>query len=211
LISNGVIDDIVLQKKLVEAMDAKLLGTVFNNIDMPLEEKVKGELIPIMERYEIKFYGYVPEKAMLNAPSAKEYYQALGGQVLVGNEHLERLILSYHIGAMRTESAMKILKRFRDYALITGGDRSDLISRALENTDIGLLILTGNLYPEVRLLVKAEEKEVPVLLVPHETSVSYNICQNVRAGIAPEQDQKIQLVKESIKNHIKWKEIYDDA
>lgn len=211
LLSNGVIDDIVLQKKLIEAMDAKLLGTVFNNIDMPLEEKVKGELMPIMERYEIKFYGYIPEKSMLTAPSAKEYYQALGGQVLVGNENLNRLILSYHIGAMRTESAMKILKRFRDYALITGGDRSDLISRALENTDIGLLILTGNLYPEVRILVKAEEKEVPVLLVPHETSRTYNICQNVRAGIAPDQDQKIQLVKESIKENIKWKEIYDDT
>ncbi|MBD3226874.1 MAG: AAA family ATPase [Candidatus Lokiarchaeota archaeon] len=211
LISNGVIDDIVLQKKLIEGMDAELLGVVFNNIDIPLEEKVKGELIPIMERYEIKFYGYVPEKPMLIAPSAKEYHQALGGQVLVGNKYLNKLVLSFHIGAMRTDSAMRILKRFRDYALITGGDRSDLISRALENSDIALLILTGNLYPEVRLLVKAEEQHVPVLLVPHETSVTYNICQNVRAGISPDQKQKIQLVKESIEENIQWKEIYEDA
>ncbi|TFF88541.1 MAG: hypothetical protein EU549_02850, partial [Promethearchaeota archaeon] len=211
LISNGVIDDIVLQKKLIEGMDGKLLGTVFNNIDMPLEEKVKGELAPLLERYEIKFYGYIPEIPMLIAPSAKEYYQALGGQVLVGNKYLDRLVLSFHIGAMRTQSAIKILKRFRDYALITGGDRSDLISRCIENSDIALLILTGNIYPEVRLLVKAEEKQIPVLLVPHETSVAYNICQNVKAGISADQKQKIELVKKSVQENIRWKEIYDDA
>jgi len=211
LISNGVIDDIILQKTLIEGMDAKLLGTVFNNIDIPLEAKIKGELIPLMERFEVKFYGYIPTNTILISPTAREFYRDLGGQILVGNEYLDKIIQSFHIGAMRTDSALKILKRFRNYALITGGDRTDLINSAIELTDLAFLILTGNIYPEVKLLVKAEEKKIPVLLVPHETSSAYNICQNVRANIYSNQTNKIELIKNLVKENIDWKKIYSDA
>ena len=112
---------------------------------------------------------------------------------------------------MSTESAIKILKRFNDYALITGGDRSDLINSAIEQTDLSLLILTGNIYPEVKLLVKAEEKKIPVLLVPHETSIAYTICQNVRANLYPDQQEKINLIKKLVCENVEWKQIYEDA
>ncbi|MHA1230373.1 MAG: phosphotransacetylase family protein [Candidatus Helarchaeota archaeon] len=211
LISNGIIDDIILQKTLIKGMNAELLGTVFNNIDLPLREKVKGELIPLLERYEIPFYGCIPLRPILISPTAREFYTALGGQILIGSEYLDKTIQSFHIGAMSTESAIKILKRFNDYALITGGDRSDLINSAIEQTDLSLLILTGNIYPEVKLLVKAEEKKIPVLLVPHETSIAYTICQNVRANLYPDQQEKINLIKKLVCENVEWKQIYEDA
>lgn len=210
LISRGVIDEVSLQKSLIEGMDAKLLGTVFNNIGQPMINKIEGELIPMLKRLNIKFYGFIPEKTELNSPSVEEYHRALGGQILVGKEHLNKLVESAHIGAMRTESALKFLKRYRNYALITGGDRSDLIYNTLE-TDMALLILTGNIYPDVKILIKAEEKKVPVLLVNHETSVTYNISSTVTAGLAPHQTNKLDLIKTSIEDNIKWKQIYEDA
>ena len=210
LISNGIIDDIMLQKTLIEGMNAKLLGTVFNNIGNRMISKLTGELIPYMERFKVKFYGYIPEKIELISPTVEEYQRALGGQVLVGEQYMDRLVESAHIGAMNTESALKILKRYTNYALITGGDRSDLIYRALE-TNIALLILTGNLYPDIKILIKAEEKKVPILLVNHETSIAYNICWTVNAGLSSHQTGKINLTKTSVKEHIKWKQIYEDA
>ena len=210
LVSNGIIDDIMLQKTLIEGMNAKLLGTIFNNISPRMVERIKGELIPLMDRFNLKFYGYIPENIELNSPTAEEYHKALGGQILVGKEHIDRLVESAHIGAMRTESALKILKRYRNYALITGGDRTDLIYPALE-TDVALLILTGNLYPDIKVLIRAEEKKVPVLLVNHETSVTYNICLTIKARISPRQKEKIELIKNSVKENIQWKEIFKDA
>ncbi len=210
VLSRGNIDDLLLLKTLIEAMNAKLLGTAFNNIRTRVIRKIEAELRPIMERFKINFYGFIPENKTLNSPSIREYHQALGGQILVGKEYMSNLVESAHIGAMRTESALKVLKRFRNYALITGGDRSDLIYRVLQ-TDIALLILTGNLYPDVKILVEAEERKVPVLLVPHETAVTYNICWTVTAGLSPSQKDKIELVKTLIKDHINWKQIYADA
>ncbi len=210
LMSNGNLDDIMLQKTLIEGMNANLLGTVFNNIGKQMISKIEGELLPLMQRFNVKFYGYIPEKTELISPTVEEFQRALGGQLLVGEQYIHQLIESVHIGAMRTESALKILKRYKNYALVTGGDQSDLIYHALE-TDIGLLILTGNLYPDVKILVRAEEKKVPVLLVTHETATTYNICWTVTAGISPTQTSKIALIKSSIQENIKWKEIYDDA
>lgn len=210
LISNAVIDEIILQKTLIEAMQAKLLGTVFNNVSLPMYEKIKGELVPMLDRNKIKFYGSIPENLILTSPTIAEYCEALGGQLLVGEEYTDKLIESVHIGAMSTDSALKFLKRHRNYALITGGDRSDLIYRAFE-TGLSLLILTGNLYPDVKILIRAEEKKIPVLLVPHETVVAYNICWTVKAGITPQQTNKIELVKQLVKDNIKWQQIYEDA
>ncbi len=210
LLSRGIIDEITLQKTLIEGMDAKLLGTVFNNINQLMINKIEGELIPILKRLNIKFYGFIPERTELNSPSVEEYQRALGGQILVGKEHLNKLVDSAHIGAMRTDSALKFLKRHFNYALITGGDRSDLIYKALE-TDMSLLILTGNLYPDVKILIKAEEKKVPVLLTNHETSVTYRICSTVTAGLTAHQTDKIALIKASIKDNINWKQIHDDS
>ncbi|NVM53207.1 MAG: phosphotransacetylase family protein [Candidatus Helarchaeota archaeon] len=210
LVSNGIIDDVMLQKTLIEGMDAKLLGTLFNNVSLPMISKIKGELMPLMERFNVKFYGYIPENIELISPTVEEYQSALGGQLLVGEKYLDKLVESAHIGAMRTDSSLRILNRHRNYALITGGDRSDLIYHALE-TDLALLILTGNFYPDVKILIKAEEKKVPVLLVNHETAVTYNICWTVKAGLAPRHKDKIDLIKTLVKEHIKWKQIYDDV
>jgi BioD-like phosphotransacetylase family protein len=210
LVSVGIIDDVILQKSLIEGMNAKLLGAAFNNIGKQMVSKLEGELRPLLNRNKIKFYGYVPEKIELNSPTVEEYQRALGGQLLVGEQYLDNLIESVHIGAMRTESALKVLKRYTNYALVTGGDQSDLIYHALE-TDIGLLILTGNLYPDVKILVRAEEKKVPVLLVTHETATAYNISWTVSAGISPNQTDKIKLIKELVHDNINWKQIYEDA
>ncbi|HUX99902.1 MAG TPA: DRTGG domain-containing protein [Candidatus Deferrimicrobium sp.] len=210
LVSNGVIDDIILLKTLIDGMGGQLLGTIFNSVNIPMIEKIKGELTPLLERYKVKFYGFIPEVIELVSPTVEEYWNALGGQLLVGEEYKGKLVESVHIGAMRTESAMKVLKRFTNYALITGGDRSDLIMNALE-TDISFIILTGNLYPDIRILIKAEEKKVPVLLVPHETKVTYDICWTVKAGLTHSQTNKIDLIKKLIKENINWKRIYEDA
>lgn len=210
LISVGIIDDVTLQKSLIEGMNAKLLGTAFNNIGKQMVGKLEGEIRPLLNRNKIKFYGYVPERIELNSPTVEEYQHALGGQILVGEQYLDKLVESVHIGAMRTESALKVLKRYTNYALVTGGDQSDLIYHALE-TNIALLILTGNLYPDVKILVRAEEKKVPVLLVTHETATAYNISWTVSAGISPKQADKIKLIKELVHDNINWKQIYEDA
>jgi len=210
LVSRGIIDDVMLQKTLIEGMEAQLLGCVFNNIGKQMMSKIDGELRPLMERFQVKFYGYIPENTELNSPTVEEFQRALGGQLLVGEQYLGNLIESVHIGAMRTESALKVLKRYRNYALVTGGDQSDLIYHALE-TDVNLLILSGNLYPDVKILVRAEDKKVPVLLVTHETATAYNISWTVTAGISPNQTDKINLIKQLVHDNIQWQQIYEDA
>ena len=72
LISSGIIDEIILQKTLIDGMGAQLLGTVLNNISLPMIGKIKGELIPMMERHKVKFYGSIPESTTLDSPTVEE-------------------------------------------------------------------------------------------------------------------------------------------
>ena len=66
------------------------------------------------------------------------------------------------------DSAIGYFRRKSNKAVITGGDRGDIHLAALE-TSTRCLILTGNLRPSVRVLGKAAEEGVPVILVKEDT------------------------------------------
>ena len=65
-------------------------------------------------------------------------------------------------------AALRHFQRKANKAVITGGDRGDIQLAALE-TSTRCLILTGNLRPSVRVLGKAAEKGVPMILVRDDT------------------------------------------
>lgn len=77
---------------------------------------------------------------------AGDYLDALGGEVLAGEEGLEHVVEDIVIGAMAIESALGYLRRTANKTVIIGGDRLEAVLYALE-TSTAALILTGGLYP----------------------------------------------------------------
>jgi hypothetical protein len=69
---------------------------------------------------------------------------------------------------MSGEAAFRFFQRKPNKAVITGGDRSDVIMAALR-TSTKCLVLTGNLRPAVRVLSAAAEQGVPLILVKDDT------------------------------------------
>jgi len=92
-------------------------------------------------------------------------------------------------------------------AVIMGGDRADMAVTALE-TDTSCLILTGNLFPPAQVLSLADEKNVPVILVPYDTYTTVEKLNEFKmyAHLEPE---KIETWKKLIEENINWKEILE--
>ncbi len=95
------------------------------------------------------------------------------GRIISGADNADALVEHVVIGAMGVESALNYLKRRERTALITGGDRTDLLTAALNNPEVAeataCFILTGDLYPSPRILSRAAECGIPCMLVPHDT------------------------------------------
>jgi len=130
----------------------------------------------------------------------------LGGEILTGNIALDRPVEDIIIGAMTIESALGYLRRSPNKAFITGGDRADLALAALE-TSMSALILTGGLYPDVKILSRATEKGVPVILVHYDTYTTIEKLAQVTRHILPGDNKAINAARDNIDAHVNLQDI----
>ena len=184
-----------------------ILGNIFNSVERTLLDKTKGVYAPILEDLGHPVLGIIPSKAEIASPTVREFYDALGGELLTEEGiGLERMVEEVVVGTMTTESALGYLRRAPNKAVITGGDRSDMAVTALE-TSTSVLILTGGYYPDVGVLASAIEKKVAVILVHYDTFTAIERLHEVSRRIHPGDEQGIRIAQDNISEHCNWQTI----
>ncbi|MCL5934977.1 MAG: DRTGG domain-containing protein [Firmicutes bacterium] len=185
-----------------------LVGNLFNNIPWPMLSKTKGVYAPILDGRGFRTLGVIPRRPEISAPTVEEFYNELGGEILAGHDRMNLLVEDIMVGAMTLEGALKYLRRSMDKAVIIGGDRADLALAALE-TSTSVLILTGGLYPDVKVLSRADEKGVPVILVHYDTYTTIEKLFKVTRHITPGDKAGIRIVLENIEEYCNWQAILE--
>ncbi|MDD2420915.1 MAG: DRTGG domain-containing protein [Heliobacteriaceae bacterium] len=184
----------------------ELVGNVFSHVERPVLAKIEGIYQPILDQMGFKTLGIIPVQPQIAAPTVGEYYEALGGEILVGENRLDSLVEEVVIGAMTIESALTYLRRANNKAVIIGGDRADLALAALE-TSTSVLVLTGGLYPDVKVLARAAEKGVAVILVHYDTYTTVEKLGRVSRHIKPGNKEEINLALANIEQYCDWAQI----
>lgn len=204
--SDYTFDATVFFQDYLEATDLKALGCIFNNVSRPVLAKTEGIYKPILEDRGMKTLGIIPKRARIASPTVAEYHEVLGGEILAGEDKMDLLVEDVVVGAMTMESALTYLRRAANKAVIMGGDRSDIALAALE-THTSVLILTGGLYPNIRVVARASEKGVPVILVHYDTYTTIEKINEVSRHIKPKDDAAIKIAKENIEQYCDWQTI----
>ncbi|WP_122091041.1 phosphotransacetylase family protein [Halalkalicoccus subterraneus] len=146
----------------------RLAGVVFNAVGDASFDSLESDTVPFLEGREIPVLGALPRTQELAGVTVGELADELGAELLTDaatDEFVERFL----VGAMGGDSALRHFRRARNAALITGGDRSDVQTVALEASGVKCLVLTGGLRPSGAVVGKAEEKGVPVMVVRSDT------------------------------------------
>ena len=208
---DDVAERAILYRDYMNWKGAELLGVVLNFVPYEQLERMRGVVSSVLERCGLEVLGVVPDHRELTNPTVVDLVDILGAEVLAGKDDLETLIEGYLVGAMSPESAMSWFRRSVGGALITGGDRTDLILTALE-TKPSAIVLTGNIYPSVQVLSAAEAKNIPILLVPYDTYTTVTKLDLLEGRIVPSptSTKKIQLTRQIIGEYVDWKRIINE-
>ncbi|MHA2171391.1 MAG: DRTGG domain-containing protein [Candidatus Kariarchaeaceae archaeon] len=201
-------DRLILTTDYLKSHGVEVLGGMFTLVPQELFELFRTAICPKLQSTNgIKTFGLVPDRLALVAPTVKELKEVLNAKILAGKQYLDKLVENYVVGAMEPESALKYFRRSINKAVITGGDRPQLAIAALE-TDTSALVLTGSIHPPARVLSKAEEVNVPVLLVTGDTySTIKRLTETPLYGkIHTDQTEKIESWNEVLET-VKYKEI----
>ena len=146
----------------------RLAGVVLNSVAPEGLATLRAEVEPALERLGFPVLGVMPRSPLLRSVTVEELVRRLDARVLCCQDRLDLLVETLSIGAMNVNSAMEFFRRRRNMAVVTGADRTDIQLAALE-ASTQCLILTGVGDPLPQLISRAEELEVPVLKVDHDT------------------------------------------
>jgi BioD-like phosphotransacetylase family protein len=156
-----------------------LAGVVFNAVGDADFESLTTDAVPFLEGEGIPVLGVVPRVTELAGVTVEELSEALGGELLTPDVPTDGFVERFTVGAMGSDSALRHFRRLREAAMVTGGDRSEVQTAALEASGIECLVLTGGLRPSNAVLGKATEAGVPVVLVQSDTKTTVDRVEGV--------------------------------
>ncbi len=170
--------DILLAIK--ERLGERMLGCVLSDVPGHYMEEVNTVLSPFLASRGIKVLGLIPHDRLLGAVTVSTLAERLGGK-LISSPHKSQVVAeSFLIGTMQVENFLTHFRKYPKAAVILGGDRSDLQLVAIEGR-CACLILTGNLYPNDIILSRAENAEVPIMVVREDT---YSVARRMESLLA---------------------------
>lgn len=207
--SDEFIDKVLADKRLIELFGAKLQGVVLNFVPYYLQHHIKEDIATLLENKGIRVYGVIPEIPGLLNPTIKEIVEELKGEILTATDKVDATYDMILVGAMGCESALMYARRSANKLVIVGGDRSDLILSVLETPTVAL-VLTGGIHPGSRVIAKAEEKGVPLILVNYDTYTTVQLIHRISGRIKPQDSKRINMVKENVPKYVDCKAILDD-
>ncbi len=174
--------------------------TVFNQISGYKRAYLKSIASAILEPEGVALVGMIPKDAMLAGMEIEEVRKVLNGEYIVEPED-ETIIEQYLIGAMSPHSAVSYFRNARNAAVITGGDRADLHTVAMES-GIKCLILTGNLEPPAPVVGLAENRGIPIILVKDDTLTTSEKLGKAFGRVRIKGKKKIERFKELVENYV---------
>ncbi len=160
-----IIDYIMQARK---DLGESFIGVILNRVTEEYRRSAEDYVLPFLKRKKVDVIGVIPHDSIVGSITVEELSEMLGGKVLCSHHKLSNLVEHFLIGAMQVDKAIEYFKKTRNNAVIVGGDRSDIQLLAIESGSV-CLILTGELYPSEIIISRAEQKDIPIIVVREDT------------------------------------------
>jgi len=191
-----------------EFLGENFIGAVLNCVASDKIDYFRRRILPFLKREGIEVLGMIPQDTILNAISVGELCDNLGGEILCCDDRMDELVEHFMIGAMNVEGALRYFRKVRNKAVITGGDRPDIQLAALE-TSTKCIILTGNLFPSDIIVSRAEEREVPMIVVKEDTLTTVEKIENLLKRLRVSGKRKVARAVELVNREIDFRSLYE--
>jgi hypothetical protein len=185
-----------------------MLGVLLNQVEEAYMDDVRGRVVPFLESHGIPVFGVLPKDRLLASVPVQDLVNHLGGQLIGKPEWCNKMVESLMIGSMGSDAALSFLRRRANKAVIIGGDRIDFQLVALE-TSINLMVLTGNIRPSMQVLGRAEEREVPILVVPEDTLSAVEKAEQLFGHVPFHQPEKLERFTALMDQHFNYGRLYN--
>lgn len=193
----GDVDDVLAA---AELLGDCLAGIVFNRVAETDYDSLEGDVVPFLEGQGIPVLGVLPRSKELAGVTVGELATELGAERLT-DAPTDAFIERFSVGAMSGDAALRYFRRAKDAAVVTGGDRSEIHTAALEAPGVKCLVLTGGFRPSGAVIGTAEERGIPILLVQSDTLTTIERMEAVVHGGRTRDERTVSRMRELLFEH----------
>lgn len=183
-----------------QVLGDRLLGVLINSIPHTALDHIENELKPFFQSRGIEILGTLPTDRLLQSVSVRELVSQLNAKVLCRENRLDLMVETLTVGAMNVNSALEYFRKGQNMAVVTGSDRTDLQLAALESST-SCLILTGHTPPQQLILARAEDLEIPILMVDCDTLTTVEIVDQAFGKVRLHETIKVECMQNLIEEH----------
>ena len=173
----------------------RLLGVLINSVTKYREREVRLSLGPAIESGGAKFLGAIPEDRLMLSVTVAQMVEHLGARWVLGEEKAHELVENFLIGGNIMDWGVTYFGRMENKAVIVRGERPDLQLAALA-TPTTCLVLTGGHEPIQYVYHRAEEEEVPLLVVQTDTISTAHALDTVLEGSTFHHPRKVERFRD---------------
>ncbi|THE63320.1 phosphotransacetylase family protein [Salinadaptatus halalkaliphilus] len=203
----GDVDDVLAAAR---TFGDRLAGVVFNDVADAAYDTLETDVVPYLEGRDISVYGMLPSERELSGVTVAELADEIGASVLV-EEGADAYVERFAVGAMSADSALAHFRRTKDAAVITGGDRADIHTAAIEAPGVRCLILAGGHRPSGAILGQAAEHGLPVLSVQTDTLTTVERAEDVVRSGRTQNAATIDRMRTLLTDHVAVEALLDSA
>jgi BioD-like phosphotransacetylase family protein len=178
----------------------RLAGVVFNRVTDAQYDDVAADVAPFLESRGVPALGVLPRRSELAGVTVDALASELGAERLT-DAGGDELVEGFLVGAMGGDAALRHMRRRKDVAVITGGDRSDVLTAAVDAGGVSCLVLTGGHRPSGAILRKAETAGVPVLLLNTDTLTAVERAEDVIHDGRTRDAETVAVMRELLADH----------
>lgn len=200
-----VLDEILIANDILGGDLAGVILSWAPEAKLPL---INDSIIPFLVDAGVAVLGVVPKDPGMLAVTVAELADELDGRILTAQDQRARYIESFMVGAMGQEKALTFFRQKSNKAVITGGDREDVQLAALE-TDTTALVLTGNQEPSDAVLRRADDTDVPIVVVDMDTMTAIERTDMMIGRIRVHDVTRVERMRELLSRTIDLDGIVD--
>jgi len=171
-----------------------LLGVVLNKVPERRMEQARSEA-------GVNILGVLPEDRVLFALTIGELAGRIQGEVLRGAEQSAELVENIMLGALAVDHGPDYFGRKANKMVVLKSDRPDMQMAAME-TSTRCLVITGDTPLKSVVLERAEEKDMPIILVKDNSATVVENIEGALGGGKLSQEKKLPRIVEVIGQHL---------
>ncbi len=179
----------------------RLAGIIFTDVSADAIESLRTDGIPFLESAGYPVLGSIPHVDELAGITVADLATELGAE-LIADTGTAGLVETVLIGAMGAETALRHFRRVENAAVVTGGDRADIQTAAIETAGVTALVLTGGHQPPTAVRKLARERSVPILLVQTDSRTATDRIETIISRGRTHREAAIDRMTALLDDHV---------